>query len=160
MDFTGGVGERCFLSDDQGINERCARIHLGGRVLSLRFAYLLDIGGLHSVGAPIHIYPLYENGFRAHRGQSIKNNHEESSALYANFSKVATSNPYSWNYGNEVETSQSIGTVSKKNRMICFPCKSFGVKCVGNSLTVRSRSTSNECFQYCQLGSGFNIDLD
>ncbi|KAJ5215385.1 Thiolase [Penicillium cinerascens] len=80
-----------------------------------------DIGGLHSVGAPIHIYPLYENGFRAHRGQSIKDNHEESTALYADFSKVAASNPYSWNHGNGTETAQSIGTVSKKNRMICFP---------------------------------------
>lgn len=86
----------------------------------------LDIGGLHSVGAPIHIYPLYENGFRAHRGQSIKDNHDESTALYADFSKVAASNPYAWNYGKEAETAQSIGTVSKKNRMICFPCKSLG----------------------------------
>jgi hypothetical protein len=76
------------------------------------------------VGAPIHIYPLYENGFRAHRGQSIKDNHDESTALYADFGKVAASNPYAWNYGKEAETAQSIGTVSKKNRMICFPCKS------------------------------------
>ncbi|KAJ5133099.1 Thiolase [Penicillium atrosanguineum] len=80
-----------------------------------------DIGGLHSVGAPIHIYPMYENGFRAHRGQSIKDNHDESTALYADFSKVAASNPYSWNHGKETESLQSIGTVSKRNRMICFP---------------------------------------
>ncbi|KAJ5150294.1 acetyl-CoA acetyltransferase [Penicillium atrosanguineum] len=64
---------------------------------------------------------MYENGFRAHRGQSIKDNHDESTALYADFSKVAASNPYSWNHGKETESLQSIGTVSKRNRMICFP---------------------------------------
>ncbi|KAJ5666507.1 uncharacterized protein N7477_008955 [Penicillium maclennaniae] len=80
-----------------------------------------DIGGIHSVGAPIHIYPLYENGFRAHRGQSIKDNHDESTALYAGFSKVAASNPNSWNYGKGEESLQTIGTVSERNRMICFP---------------------------------------
>ncbi|KAJ5175787.1 Thiolase [Penicillium canariense] len=81
----------------------------------------LDIGGLHSVGAPIHIYPLYENGFRAHRGQSIKDNHEESALLYGKFSRVAASNPYSWNFGKDADTPASIGSISKKNRMICFP---------------------------------------
>ncbi|CAI7623675.1 unnamed protein product [Penicillium pancosmium] len=80
-----------------------------------------NIGGIHSVGAPIHIYPLYENGFRAHRGQSIEQNHEESASLYGNFSEVAASNQYAWNYGLKPETANSIGTISKKNRMICFP---------------------------------------
>ncbi|KAJ5223913.1 hypothetical protein N7468_008455 [Penicillium chermesinum] len=79
-----------------------------------------DIGGRHSVGAPIQVYPLYENGFRARRGQSIAQNHEESSVLYGNFSQVAQNNPYAWNSGSK-ETASSIGTVSKKNRMICFP---------------------------------------
>lgn len=84
------------------------------------------------MGAPIHIYPLYENGFRAHRGQSIKGNHEESTTLYADFSQVAASHPYAWNYGQKAETSASIGTVSNKNRMICFPCKS---RLLPNTLT-------------------------
>ncbi|KAJ5599039.1 Thiolase [Penicillium hetheringtonii] len=80
-----------------------------------------DIGGIHSVGAPIHIYPLYENGFRAHRGQSIEENHQESAILYGSFSQTAASNQYAWNYGQKPETAESIGTISKKNRMICFP---------------------------------------
>ncbi|KAJ5319739.1 hypothetical protein N7508_000022 [Penicillium antarcticum] len=80
-----------------------------------------DIAGLHAVGSPIHVYPLYENGFRAHRKQTIQANHRESAELYAYFSQIASRNQYAWNYGTEPETADSIGTVSKKNRMICFP---------------------------------------
>ncbi|KAL1982976.1 hypothetical protein VTN96DRAFT_591 [Rasamsonia emersonii] len=80
-----------------------------------------DLGGIHSIGAPIHVYPLYENAFRAYRGQSIRENNAESARLYAQFSQVASQNPYSWNYGKPADTAESIGTVSKRNRMICFP---------------------------------------
>ena len=85
----------------------------------------IDVAGRHSVGAPIQVYPLYENGFRARRGQSIKENHEESAKLYGDFNEVAQSNPYAWGAGSK-ETASSIGTISKKNRMICFPCKYGG----------------------------------
>jgi len=80
-----------------------------------------NIGTRHSVGAPIHVYPLYENGFRAYRGQSIADNHVESTKLYAQFSEVSAQHPYSWNYGRK-NKEEVIGTVSPKNRMICFPC--------------------------------------
>ncbi|KAH7355297.1 hypothetical protein BKA65DRAFT_498097 [Rhexocercosporidium sp. MPI-PUGE-AT-0058] len=80
-----------------------------------------SIGTLHSVGLPIHVYPLYENGFRAHRSQSIQDNNKESAELYADFAKVAEGNPLAWNYGKPAATENEIGTVSKKNRMICFP---------------------------------------
>ncbi|KAJ5604363.1 Thiolase [Penicillium lagena] len=63
-----------------------------------------------------------DHGFRAHRGQSVSENHEESAFLYANFSQVAARNPYAWNYGHDAETMKSIGTVSKRNRIICLPC--------------------------------------
>ncbi|CZT11141.1 uncharacterized protein RCO7_05574 [Rhynchosporium graminicola] len=82
------------------------------------------IGTLHSVGLPIHVYPLYENAFRAHRGQSIQDNNQESAELYADFAKVAEQNPLAWNYGKPAATKEIISTVSKKNRMICFPCGS------------------------------------
>jgi hypothetical protein len=75
------------------------------------------------VGLPIHVYPLYENAFRAHRGQSIQDNNRESAELYADFAKVAEKNPLAWNYGQPAATQEVIGTISKKNRMICFPCK-------------------------------------
>ncbi|KAF2084822.1 hypothetical protein K490DRAFT_75612 [Saccharata proteae CBS 121410] len=79
------------------------------------------LGGRHSIGAPIHIYPLYENGFRSHWGQSIEENNSESAELYAEFAKVAEQNSMAWNHGKPAETADSIGTVSKRNRMICYP---------------------------------------
>ncbi|KAH8815474.1 hypothetical protein F5884DRAFT_180194 [Xylogone sp. PMI_703] len=79
-----------------------------------------NLGAKHSIGAPIHVYPLYENGFRASRGQSIEENNRESARLYAEFSKVAEHNPLAWNYGSS-QPEEVIGTVAKKNRMICFP---------------------------------------
>nr|POE75135.1 hypothetical protein CFP56_63370 [Quercus suber]POE94786.1 hypothetical protein CFP56_17023 [Quercus suber] len=82
------------------------------------------VGARHAIGNPIQLYPLYENGFRAHRNQSIHDNHVESAELYAEFAKVAEVNEYAWNHGNAAETKDSIGTVSKKNRMICLPCRS------------------------------------
>ena len=77
---------------------------------------------MHSIGAPIHVYPLFENGFRAYRGQSIADNHEESAQMYAEFAKVAEQQPCAWKYGKKASTKQDIGTVTKRNRMICFPC--------------------------------------
>jgi hypothetical protein len=81
-----------------------------------------DLGAIHEIGAPIHIYPLFENGFRAHRRQTIKDNNRESAKLYADFAKVAEKNPYAWSYG-KAASEEFIGTVSKENRMICVPCK-------------------------------------
>lgn len=83
---------------------------------------IIDLGAVHSIGAPIHVYPLYENAFRAHQGQSIQQNNAESAKLYAGFAKVAEKNPLAWNHGKPPETEASIGTVAVKNRMICFPC--------------------------------------
>lgn len=80
------------------------------------------IGTLHSIGLPLHVYPLYENAFRAHRGQSIEQNNMESAQLYAEFAKVSEHNHFSWNYGQPAPTAETISTVTKNNRMICFPC--------------------------------------
>ncbi|CZR64499.1 uncharacterized protein PAC_14397 [Phialocephala subalpina] len=76
------------------------------------------VGTLHSIGLPIHVYPLYENGFRAHRGQSVEQNNQESAELYADFAKVAEKTELAWNYGQPAATKEVIGTISKKNRMI------------------------------------------
>ncbi|ORY08858.1 acetyl-CoA acetyltransferase, partial [Clohesyomyces aquaticus] len=99
---------------------------LGSSMIStLRFALSRtdepsDLGAIHDIGAPIHVYPLYENGFRAHRGQSLKENHEESAMLYAQFSEVADENEVAWGQGKR-ETVESVGRVTGRNRMICFP---------------------------------------
>ena len=66
---------------------------------------------------------MYENAFRARRGQSIGENHGESTRLYAEFARVAAQSEYSWNYGRPPATEREIGSVSARNRMICFPCE-------------------------------------
>lgn len=70
----------------------------------------------------MQVYPLYENAFRSHRGQTIESNHEESTKLYANFATIAEKNPMAWNFGKQTETETSIGTIGGGNRMICSPC--------------------------------------
>jgi hypothetical protein len=102
----------------------------------------VDLGTLHSIGLPIHVYPLYENAFRAHRGQLIQDNNRESAELYADFAKVAEKNPFAWNYGQPAMTKEVIGTVSKKNRIICLPCAC--VLQVGSESN-GDRSSFNEC---------------
>jgi hypothetical protein len=98
----------------------------GGKIGSFTFGFLLmqtlALGGIHGIGAPIHVYPLYENGFRAARKQSMAENSGESGKLYADFAQVAAKNPVAWNYGKPPATEASIKTVSKNNRMICYPC--------------------------------------
>lgn len=78
---------------------------------------------MHSIGAPIHIYPLYEAAFRAKRRQTLRENNEESATLYAEFAKVAAQNHYSWNFGKPPLNKDQIGTVSPRNRLICSPCE-------------------------------------
>lgn len=80
------------------------------------------MGSTHSIGLPIHVYTLYENGFRAHRNQSIEQNNRESARMYADFAKIAEQNAFAWNYGQEAPSAEVIATVTEKNRMICFPC--------------------------------------
>lgn len=83
------------------------------------------IGATHKIGLPLHVYPLYENAFRAYRNQSVEENHRESARLYADFAKVAERNSMSWMYGEKAETEESIGTVTGRNRMICYPCECY-----------------------------------
>ena len=51
----------------------------------------------------------------------MRENHDESVKLYADFSKVAEENEFAWNSGR-ADGEEIIGTVGEKNRMICFPC--------------------------------------
>lgn len=63
--------------------------------------------------------------------QSISDNHKESAKMYAEFAKVAEGNEYAWSFGAKAETEESIGTVGRRNRMICLPCElRFIEKCV------------------------------
>jgi len=76
---------------------------------------------MHSIGAPIHIYPLYENAFRAYRHQILPDNNDESAMLYAGFADVASKHPYSWSHGRPAASQHDIGKVSRTNRIICTP---------------------------------------
>lgn len=67
---------------------------------------------------------MLENSFRAHRNQSWAENHAESAEMYAEFAQVAQQNPNAWFHGGPEQTAESIGTVSRQNRMICWPCES------------------------------------
>ncbi|MCJ1276724.1 hypothetical protein MMC21_004531 [Puttea exsequens] len=80
-----------------------------------------DLGSIHAIGLPIHIYPLYENAFRAQRKQSIEENNRESAQLYAEFAKIAARNKYAWNHDQLVPSEGRIATVTEGNRMICSP---------------------------------------
>lgn len=80
-----------------------------------------DLGATHSIGNPIQVYPLYENALRAHQNQSIAENHAESVAMYKEFADVAEHHDYAWTSGQHLEEAD-IGIISKRNRMICFPC--------------------------------------
>jgi len=88
---------------------------------------LADEGGKHGIGAPIQVYPLYENGFRAARRQTVEENHKESVELYGRFAEVAVQNEMAWDYGGG-KTRKEIGTVGGKNRMVCFPCECHALR--------------------------------
>lgn len=83
------------------------------------------IGKIHKVGVPMHVYAMYENGRRAHKGQRPIENFRESASLYGRYAKVASEHPTSWHFGRQTETAKTIGTISKRNRMICFPCPCY-----------------------------------
>jgi hypothetical protein len=97
-----------------------------GRVLDLSRVGT-GIGAVHKIGLPIHVYPLYENAFRAWKGQSLQENNAESARLYADFAKVAERNSWAWSFGERATTEEEIGTVSRRNRMICSPCEFSGL---------------------------------
>lgn len=68
---------------------------------------------------PAHIYPFYEIASQAHWGQSPTQARQESGALWAVLSQVASKNPYSWSR-HEVD-SRSVVTPSATNRLIAWP---------------------------------------
>lgn len=124
LDEARGAGARGLLAQHRESRRRSVRLRPRRDEPEGREADMeRDIGGMHSIGAPIQVYPLYENAFRAHRGQTPRDNSDESAALYAAFAKVAAQNPYSWSHGRAPAGKEEIRTVSRRNRMICSPCK-------------------------------------
>lgn len=73
------------------------------------------------MGLAIHVYPMYENGLRAHTRQTQQQNQDESAELYAAFDRTACAHPNSWRAGETARDARAIGGVTPKNRMICTP---------------------------------------
>ena len=81
--------------------------------------FVTDLAYRHGLVNPTQVYPLYEHGLRAARGQSLSENLQESARLYAAFSEVAAQNPAAWN--PTPQTAEEIATVTPRNRWICHP---------------------------------------
>jgi acetyl-CoA C-acetyltransferase len=71
------------------------------------------------LGAPIQVYPLFENALRHHRGESIDAHLQRISELWAGFSRVAADNPHAWL--REAKTAEEIRTITASNRPVSFP---------------------------------------
>ncbi|KND95327.1 hypothetical protein TOPH_00007 [Tolypocladium ophioglossoides CBS 100239] len=94
----------------------------GKQLASINLSILQESAGtLHSMGLPIHVYPLYENSRRASLRQTAQQNSHESATMYAAFDEIATKNKYSWSYGQPIKSAEHIGSVSTRSRMICEP---------------------------------------
>jgi acetyl-CoA acetyltransferase len=104
------------------------------------------IGAKHTIGAPIQVYPLFENGLRAQRGQSLEDNNTESAKLYAEFAQVANKNPLAWSFPRTAETEDTIGRISNRNRMICSPCTAS--QTLHYTKLTSARPSSDECLQH------------
>ncbi|ATY59631.1 acetyl-acetyltransferase [Cordyceps militaris] len=93
-----------------------------GKSVSMDMSILGDgAGPRHSVGLPIHVYPLYEIGRRARLRQTAQQNNQESATMYAAFDEIGSKNEYSWNYGEKIKPAEFIGSITKRNRIICEP---------------------------------------
>jgi acetyl-CoA C-acetyltransferase len=73
----------------------------------------------HGLTAPIHVFPLFENGLRAHHGRSFEQQIALASRLLAKNNRVAVDNPHAW--FREPLSAEQIATPSADNRMVCYP---------------------------------------
>jgi acetyl-CoA C-acetyltransferase len=71
------------------------------------------------LGAPIQIYPMFENALRHARGESIEQHLRRISELWARFSAIAADNPHAWI--RRAHSAEEIRTVSPENRPVSFP---------------------------------------
>lgn len=75
--------------------------------------------------APISIYPLFDNAWRAQRGVNIEDHRRQLGKLWASFSSVASQNPNAW-IANQLSADEIIAP-SASNRMISEPYTKFMV---------------------------------
>ncbi len=73
----------------------------------------------HGLSLPAHVYPLFDNALRAHRGLDVATHSANIGAMFHEFSKVAAGNDYAW--FPTVRTAKEIAEPSDSNRMVGFP---------------------------------------
>jgi acetyl-CoA C-acetyltransferase len=73
----------------------------------------------YQLAPPVRAYPLYENGLRAHLGQTFDEAYRSAAQLFADFTTVAATQPAAWD--PQVRTAEEIGTVTERNRLVCQP---------------------------------------
>ena len=73
----------------------------------------------HSLFVPAHLYALFENALRHHRGLSLEEHRHELGQFCAGLSRIAADNPYAW--FRKERTPGEIITITRENRMIAFP---------------------------------------
>ena len=82
-----------------------------------------DFGGPEQIAAglllPTRVYPLFENRLQADLGQTPAEAAAWSAALYADLTRVASTNPGAWS--PQVRSAADIGMVTPANRLISEP---------------------------------------
>ncbi len=73
----------------------------------------------HQMSAPIFMYPMVENGIRAHRGRTVPEHQESIGRLMAGFARVAAAKPLAAR--REGYSAEEIAKVTPDNRYIGFP---------------------------------------
>ncbi|WP_048860765.1 hypothetical protein, partial [Acidisphaera rubrifaciens] len=68
---------------------------------------------------PTNVYPLYENAWRAARGESGEAGRRRNAALWSRFSQVAAGRDEAWL--RRPHTAEEIGTPTAANRLIAWP---------------------------------------
>ena len=68
---------------------------------------------------PVEVYPLFENARRARLGWSLDEQRQRLGELWANFARVASSNPYAWL--RDAPSASTIATPSPSNRLVASP---------------------------------------
>ena len=71
------------------------------------------------MGRPITHYPMFENALRHHLGDTIPQQMERISKLWAGFSAVAAQNPHAWI--RDAKSPEELLQISNVNRPVSFP---------------------------------------
>ena len=78
-----------------------------------------EVEGAAGLVLPVEVYPLFENARRRRVGWTIVEHRERLGALWANFARVAATNPYAWI--TTAPVADQIATPSPTNRLVGFP---------------------------------------